>query len=348
MGDMELTIAEIATIVGGTVEGDGSLQIESVCSLEDARANQITFAADDKHIKALAECEASAAIVAADAAVDGVSLTLIRVPNTQAALAALLGHLVSDELPPVGIDATASISDDANIAPDVRISAFAAVGPRANVGAGTTLLAGAKIGHDTTVGQNCLLCEGAVVRHGCVLGDRVIIGPNSVIGYDGLGFYFEKGKHNKIPHAGNVVIGNDVEIGACACIDRAKFGSTRIGEGTKIDNLVQIAHNVQIGGGCVLASQVGIAGSAKIGNYVVAGGRSGTSDNVSVGDGARIGAVAIVMEDVPDGATYLGTPAGPAQDTLKQWMAAKKLPELLKRVKRLEKRLKELESTEDN
>ncbi len=345
---MELTITEIAKIVGGTVEGDGSLRMESVCSLEDAHPSQITFATDDKRVKALSECKAGAAIVAADAAIDGASLTLIRVPNPQAAMAALLGHLATEELPPVGIDPTASIAGDAELGSDVRIGACAVVGPRAKISAGTTLFAGAKVGHDVEIGQQCVLYEGAVVRHGCVLGDRVILGPNSVIGREGFGFYFENGKHNKIPHIGNVVIGNDVEIGACSCVDRAKFDSTRIGDGTKIDNIVQIAHNVQLGQGCVFAGMAGAAGSAKLGKYVIVGGGVRIRDNVSLGDGVRVGAMAGVTQDVTPGETVLGYPAGPASEIQRQWIAATKVPQLLKRVTQLEKRLKELESTEDN
>ena len=204
------------------------------------------------------------------------------------------------------------------------------------------------VGAGATLGRDVVLLEGAVVRYGCVLGDRVRIGSNSVIGYDGFGYYHLDGVHHKIPHAGNVVIEDDVEIGACSCVDRAKFGSTRICAGAKIDNLVQIAHNVHIGPGCLLAGHSGVAGSTKLGAYVVMGGHSGVRDNVSVGSGVRIAACSGVAADVPDGEAMAGTPALPAREEMRIMKAGKKLPDLLKRVKDLEARLKAIESSKDH
>jgi len=198
------------------------------------------------------------------------------------------------------------------------------------------------IAGDVTIGSDSTLQHGAVVLDRCVIGCRVIVGPNSVIGADGFGYYTDQGVHHKIPHIGNVIIEDDVEIGACSCVDRAKFGSTIIGAGTKIDNLVQVAHNVQVGKGCFLCAQVGIAGSAKLGDGVAAGGHAGVRDNVTIGNQVRCSAFAAVASDVPDGAVIAGIPAHDAKQTFRELRALQRLPELLKKVRAIETRLESL------
>ena len=269
--------------------------------------------------------------------------------NVQAAVAALLGKLaVPTHLPPAGVDKTATVAADAELGEAVAVGPNVVVAPRAKIAAGTVLCANVVVGADAEIGPDCLLREGVCVLDGCKLGARVHIGPNSVIGYEGFGYYFADGAHRKVPHAGNVVIEDDVEIGACSCVDRAKFGSTRIGAGTKIDNLVQVAHNVQIGRGCILVGQAGIAGSAELGDFVIVGGSAGIRDNITVGAGAQVAAYSAVAEDVPDGQVVAGVPAGPARETMRTIKAMDKLPELLKRVRQLETRLEALESTKNN
>ncbi|MGB2822949.1 MAG: UDP-3-O-(3-hydroxymyristoyl)glucosamine N-acyltransferase, partial [Phycisphaerae bacterium] len=186
------------------------------------------------------------------------------------------------------------------------------------------------------------------VRAASRIGSRVRIGPNSVIGYDGFGYRTIDGVHHRIPHIGNVVIEDDVEIGACTCVDRAKFGSTRIGAGAKIDNLVMVAHNCQIGPGSILVGQAGIAGSVRLGRYVVLGGHSGLRDNITVGDGAQVAAYSGVSGDVPAGGKVAGTPARPAKEALRIFQCWPRLPELLKRVKKLESRIEALGCSEDH
>ncbi len=334
-------------MVGGRIEGDGSVEIRAVASIESAGEADLTFAADAKHASRLADCKAAAAIVGSDA--PKVPVTLIRVDNVQAAVAKLLGRLaVPEDVPPAGVHETAVIASDAEVAPDAAVGPGVVVGHGAKINPLVTLCANVFVGARAVIGRETLLAEGVVVKSDCIIGDRVRIGPNSVIGADGFGYYLADGVHHKIPHAGNVVIADDVEIGACSCVDRAKFGSTRVGAGTKIDNLVQVAHNVQIGRGCILAGQSGVAGSTRLGDYVVAGGHAGIRDNITLGDGAQCSAFAAVAADVADGEIVAGVPAGPVKEQFRIIKASAKVPGLLKRVKDLESRLDALESSEDH
>ena len=347
MVDTVLTVGQVAELVGGTVEGDGSVQIVRIASLDEAGPEELTFAADEKRAGLVARSKAGAAIVGRSA--PRAAMPLIRVDNVQAAVARLLAHLAGPEdLPPVGIDASAIVSPDAEVASDAAVGPGVVIGPRARVGGGCALCANVTVGADVVLGTGVVLFEAVVIRSGCRIGHRVRIGPNSVIGSDGFGYYFTDGVHHKVPHIGNVVIEDDVEIGACSCVDRAKFGSTRIGAGTKIDNLVQVAHNVQIGRGCILVGQCGIAGSAKLGNHVVIGGSAGVRDNIALGDGVQCAAFAAVASDVPDGQRIAGIPARDARETMRIIHASERLPALLKRVKDLESRLSALESSKDH
>jgi UDP-3-O-[3-hydroxymyristoyl] glucosamine N-acyltransferase len=342
-----MTLREVADLVGGTVEGDASTVIDGIAAVESAGPSDLTFAADQRHGARIAESKAGAAIVGRSPA--SAPMPLVRVGDVQAAVAKLLGHVGEmEDFPPVGVHPTAVVSPRAQVAPDARIGPGAVVGDRSSIGPGCILCAHVAVNSDVALGRDCVLFEGVVVKPGCAIGDRVRIGPNSVIGHDGFGYRTEGGVHHRIPHVGNVVIEDDVDIGACACVDRAKFGSTRIGAGTKIDNLVQVAHNVQVGRGCILVGQCGIAGSAKLGQYVVVGGNAGIRDNITLGDGVHCSAFAAVAADVPDGQAVAGIPAAPARDMYRQLQAAAKLPELLKRVKELEARLSALESAKDH
>ncbi len=342
-----ITVREVADLVGGCVEGDETVRVGALAAMSAAGEGDLTFAADARYASRLAESKASAAIVAAEPA--EAPMALIRVANVQAALAKLLGHLAGPEdLPPVGTHASAVVAPDAEVAPDAAVGPGVVIGAGARVGAGSVLCAHVVVGARAAVGARSVLREGVVVAAGCVIGDRVRIGPNSAIGQDGFGYYFADGAHRKIPHAGHVVIEDDVEIGACSCVDRAKFGATRIGAGTKIDNLVQVAHNVQIGRGCILAGLSGVAGSTRLGRGVVIGGHAGIRDNVSLGDGAQVAACSAVAGDVPDGQTVAGVPAAPAREQLRTLKALPKVPELLRRVRELEARLRALESPENH
>jgi len=344
-----LTVGLIAELLGGTVEGNPSVEIATIASLESAGASDVTFAADEKRAALLAKSSAAAAIVTDDSPAGAERMSLIRVKNVEAAVARLLEYLSGpEELPAVGVASTAVVANDAQVPADVRIGPGVVVGPRAKIGQRCVLCANVCLGADVEIGDDTVLCEGVVVRWGCCLGSRVRIGPNTVIGYDGFGYYHADGVHQKVSHIGIVVIEDDVEIGACSCVDRAKFGSTRIAAGTKIDNLVQIAHNVQIGRGALLAAQCGVAGSAKLGQYVVLGGNVGIRDNISIGSGVTCAAYTAVANDVPDGQTLFGIPAIPAREKFRQISLTARLPELFKRIRELEEKLKALESPKDH
>ncbi|HQL72385.1 MAG: UDP-3-O-acylglucosamine N-acyltransferase [Planctomycetes bacterium ADurb.Bin126] len=342
MNSLPMTVREVAELVGGQVQGDGEVRVDSLAPLDAAQSGQLTFALDERRLNKLGECRAAAALVSR--AVEGLSMSLVVVGDVQAALSALLGALhPGEDVPALGVHASATIAPDAVLGEAVAIGPGVLVGAGARIGAGTALLANVVIGRGATIGERCVLAEGVVVRWGCVVGNRVRIGPNSVIGEDGFGYHTVGGVHRKIPHAGNAVIEDDVEIGACSCVDRAKFGSTRVGAGTKIDNLVQVAHNVQVGPGCILVAQCGIAGSSRLGRYVVLGGSAGVRDNITMGDGSQCAAYSAVAGDVEAGQIVAGTPAGPARQRLRTLQALDKLPDLIKQVRQLETRLQQLD-----
>ncbi|MBS3735114.1 MAG: UDP-3-O-(3-hydroxymyristoyl)glucosamine N-acyltransferase [Phycisphaerae bacterium] len=340
------TVRQIAEWVGGRAVGDAGVTLRGVASIGDAGPEDVTFAADAKRAAGLRESRAGAAIVAEP--LDAAAMPLVQVDDVQAAVAEVLRRLAPPEtLPPAGIDPTASVAEDADVAADAIVGPGVVVAPGATIGAGAVLMARAVVGARAVIGPESRLDAGAVVRHGCVIGTRVRIGSNSVIGSEGYGYYVADRAPRRVPHAGNVEIDDDVEIGACSCVDRAKFGSTRIGAGTKVDNLVQIAHNVQIGRGCLLTAQVGIAGSARLGDGVVAGGSSGVRDNIALGDGVRLAAFCAVAADVPDGQVVSGIPAIDARDHRRIVAAWNKLPELVKRVRQLETKLNARDFSED-
>ena len=342
-----MTVDTVAQWVGGAVEGDGALALEGLAPVESAGPSELTFAADGKYAARLAQSRAGAAIVGKD--VPRAGKTLIRVDDVQAAMIRLLERLADEEdLPPPGTHPTAIVAPTAAVAPDAAVGPHVVIGAGAKIGAGSVLCAGAYVGRDTELGAQCVLGPHAVVLDGCRIGHRVRIGPNSVIGRDGFGYSFSGGVHQKIPHAGTVVIEDDVELGACTCVDRAKFGATTVGAGTKVDNLVQIAHNVQVGKGCLLAGLVGVAGSASLGDFVVLGGHAGVRDNIALGRGVHASAFAAIAGDVADGEVVAGIPARPWKEQGRIVMAAAKVPELLKRVKELEERIRALESPKHN
>jgi UDP-3-O-[3-hydroxymyristoyl] glucosamine N-acyltransferase len=334
---MAFTLSSIAERIGGEVAGDGSIELTGLAAAEDAAAGQLTFAEKPSYLAAAERSQASAILVAKSVLTSG--KPLLRVQNPRVAMAALLPLFYPPARHAPGIHPSAVVASSAIIDPSVHLGPHCVVGEGVRIGPRTALLGGNHLGAGTTIGEDCLLFPHAVVYPGCVLGDRIRIHAGSVIGADGYGYTFDQGRQVKLLQVGNVVIGDDVEIGANACIDRAALSSTRIGQGTKVDNLVHVAHNVTIGRHCLIMGQVGFAGSTEVGDYVVIASQSGIAGHLKIGDQAVIGAKSGVMRDIPAKGTVLGIPAAPDQQAKRQWVATQQLPELIRRVRAIEARL---------
>ena len=334
------TTADLAQRVSGELLGRPDLPISGVNALGDATAQEITFIADEAHARRWADSRAAAAVISAGlepAGHDPESRALIVVPNaalTVVELLLLFSPPASQPSPGVHpsafVHAGATLGSDVRIGPHVSIDDEAVIGDRVVLHAGVRVYAGARIGDDSVLHGN------VVVRERCRLGQRVILHANVSIGTDGFGFEpaADGSGQVKVPHIGTVIIENDVEIGASSCVDRAKFGATVVGAGTKVDNLVQIAHNCRIGRRCVIAALTGISGSATVGDDVRMAGQVGIVDHMSIGSGATIAAQAGVMKDVPAGQSQLGTPADEIHQALRQMAAIRKLPELMQQASR--------------
>ncbi len=349
MNNQPVTVQTIAEWVDGDIDGDAEVRVNGIESLKAATGDQLSFAGGT-HLAKLASTQAAAALVPADAQIEKSPLTLIRVENVDKAVGTLLARWAPPEQhPPVGIADSAVIDPSAKLGADLAVGPNVIIGPGAVIGDGVVLCGNVSLGEDVTLGEGTVILEGAVVMARCQLGRRVRIGPNSAIGGEGFGYYFADGVHQRLVHMGDVIIEDDVHLGSCVCVDRGKFGSTRIGRGTKVDNFVQIAHNVRIGEHCLIAAQCGIAGSTTLGNYVVLGGSTGVRDNITLGDGVQVTAYSAIAADIPAGETFGGIPARPLSIMRRFWLAQPKVPELLKRVKKLESALKKLHgSSADN
>jgi UDP-3-O-[3-hydroxymyristoyl] glucosamine N-acyltransferase len=324
---VSFTVRELAELVQGTVLGDGDAVIHAARPLGEAQTGEITFLETDKHASQLAASPASAAVVSAT--MPFASKSLIQVADPLMAFVTIVQRLHAKRArPPHGVDPLASIDPSAQIGEASAIDPFVRVAAGAVIGKRCRLHSGVVVGEDCRLGDDVVLHPNVVLYDGSVLGDRVIIHANSVIGADGFGYRTQHGRHVKVPQLGSVEIGADVEIGAGTTIDRGTFQATRIGEGTKIDNLVQIGHNCQIGQHNLLVSQVGIAGSCSTGNYVVMAGQVGVADHLAIGEGAMIGAQSGVIRDVPAGQHMLGYPAMPVRLCKRVWVTLALLPEM--------------------
>lgn len=344
------TLGEIADVLAVAVpEQARALALDGIAALDDASSRHIAFLIDASYLRQLPATRAAAVIVgakhapAAKAAAPGTTV-LLETEDAAAALQRALEHLAMPVPRPVGVHPSAVIAKSALLAANVAAGPHVVVGERTRVGAGTILHAGVVIGDEVSIGGGCELFAGVAIRERCTLGDRVIIHANSVVGTDGFGYRWDGAKHAKQPHIGTVIIEDDVEIGSCTCIDRGKIGETRIGMGTKIDNLVQIGHNVRIGRHCILCAGVGVAGTARIGHGVILAGAAGIADHVEIGDGARAGALAGVHADIPTGQTVIGVPAVPYRDFWREQAALRKLPETTRTLRSLASRLEKLEA----
>lgn len=341
------TLAEIAKWVNGGVRGDAAVRILGVSGIEEAGAEHITWLSHDKYARSLARSKAGAVIVPQDHGPTPMPAVMVR--NPEVAIITILEHFAPPlPRPVVGVHLLAVIGEGVKLGDRVAIGPNVVVGNGVSIGAGTVLHANVYVGEQTQLGADCEFWPGVVVRERCMIGDRVIIHPNTTVGSDGFGYQFIEGRHVKIPQIGTVTIENDVEIGANCAIDRAKFGATRIGVGTKIDNLVQVAHNVQIGPACVVVAQCGIAGSARLGKGVVLGGKVGIRDHITLHDGVQSAACSCISKDVPAGTTVMGIPAVPIEQFAREQGKVRRLPSLFEQVEALAKRIEQLEATADH
>jgi len=337
------SLRKLADLVGGELRGDPDLEILQVAPIDQAQSGDITFVANPKYLVKLEKCQASALIIA-----PGVNplenINLLVCDNPYLAFAKILTYLQSSEREVKGVMAGAHVAESADIDSLATVHPGCVVGERVKVGAGTTLYPGVVIYNDVTIGKDCLLHAKSVVREGCRLHDRVILQPAAVIGSDGFGFAPDGESYYKIPQVGIVVLEDDVEIGSSSCIDRAALGETRICRGTKLDNLVQVGHNVKVGENSILVSQTGIAGSTIIGKHCTFGGQSATSGHLTVGDNVIIGARGAAANDVAANQILSGAPLMPHKQWLRSTMVFPKLPEMRKDLQKMKRRLEQLES----
>jgi UDP-3-O-[3-hydroxymyristoyl] glucosamine N-acyltransferase len=343
---MKITAAALATQLNGKVIGDGDLEISGFASPDRAGPGDLTFAENTRNFKEADAGQASAILVSG--ACPSTSKVLIRVANPRVAAAHALPLFFPPEEFAAGVHPSACIASSAEIDPSVHIGPGCVVGENVSIGAGAVLVGGNHIAHDARIGSEVRLHPNVVVYSDTRIGDRTIIHAGSVIGSDGYGFVFDQGRHVKMPQVGNVVIGDDVEIGSNTSIDRAALGSTVVGSGTKIDNLVHIAHNVTFGEHCLIMGQCGFAGSTVFGDYCVIASQSGVTGHVKIGRQVTVGGKSGVTRDIPDGETVLGYPAVQHIQAKRQWVAVQRLPEALNQIRELKKQVAALQSKIDS
>jgi len=333
---MSLTTADIARRLDGEVLGDDTTVITGFATADSAKKGDLTFAEKADYFAA-AEKSAATAILCGQQ-FSSAHKTVIRVKNPRVAFARAMAFFVSEPKFAAGIHPSAVIAASAHVDPTAHIGPHCTIGERVKIGAHCVLQAGDFIGDDVTLGEGTNLFSNVTIYDHSHIGRHVRIHAGVVIGSDGFGYVFDSGFQRKIPQIGNVIIGDDVEIGANSCVDRGALGSTIIGKGTKIDNLVQVGHNVEIGEHSILCAQVGIAGSAKLGNFCVLAGQVGIAGHITLGNRVTVGSKSGVMNNVPDGETWLGIPAQPDHQTKRVFLALRRLPDLLRKVAAWEKK----------
>ena len=336
-------LADLASDLGADVIGDENFEVCGVRPLDTAKAEHLSFLHNPKYVDEAKASEAGAILVADAEVLPGRNLLVC--PEPYLALAQALEIFHPMERPEPGVHPSAVVAAGVSVGEGASIGPLASVAEGVTVGEGTVVGAGCVIGRGVGIGVDCLLHPRVVVGEQCRIGDRCNVHSGTVIGSDGFGFATVDGTHHKVPQVGIVVLEDDVELGANVCVDRAALGETRIGRGTKVDNLVQIAHNVEIGEHCLLVAQVGISGSTQIGHHTVFAGQSGCSGHLKIGSGVVLVARAAAYKDVPDGATMAGAPARPHREWLKANANLQRLDGLREKVKQLEKRLAQLEES---
>lgn len=344
---MQFTAAQIAGIINGKIEGDANASVRSFGKIEEAQNEQLAFLANPKYEEYLYSSNAAVIIINDSLQLkQPVAATLIRVPDAYSAFATLLGtyqKMMQQQL--AGVQEPSYVSKSASCGQNVFIGAFAYLGENVKVGNNTKIYPNVYLGNDVKVGDNSIIHPGVKIYHDCLIGNNVVIHAGTVIGSDGFGFAPQAdGSFQKVPQIGNVVVEDNVEIGANTTIDRATIGSTIIKSGAKLDNLIQIAHNVEIGNSTVVAAQAGISGSTKVGKGVMIGGQVGIVGHINIGDGAKINAQSGVSKSIDPGKAVTGSPAHDYTSALRSQAISRKLPELEKRIKELEALVKQLVS----
>jgi UDP-3-O-[3-hydroxymyristoyl] glucosamine N-acyltransferase len=335
-------LEEFAALTGAKVKGDSQIRIYGVGSLEDAREDQLSFAMDERYLQRVSTCRAAALIV--PPTLEHLEQPLLISTQPYLTMARVAQLFAEPPFLPNEVHPAACVGEGTHLGDEVRIGPLAQVGRRCRIGNGTRVYGGAYLGCDVEVGDHCLIYPNVTVLDRCQIGNRVVIHSGTVVGSDGFGFaQDEKGRHVKIPQGGIVQIDDDVEIGANCTIDRGTFGRTWLQRGTKIDNLVQIAHNVVIGEHAIIISQVGISGSTRIGKHVVLAGQVGVVGHIEIGDGARIGAQSGVGGSVKAGADMTGSPVMPHKEWLKMITVLKRLPELRQELRQLKTKVQAME-----
>ena len=340
---MEFTARQIADFVNGTVEGNAETKVTTFAKIEEGRTGAISFLSNPKYTHYLYDTQSSVVLVNNDLQLEHpVKATLIRVDNAYECVARLLQMYESMKPRKKGIHPQACIAETAHVGDDCYVGAFAYIGENVTIGKGTQIYPHTVVEDNATIGEGCILYPNVSVYHDCQIGNRVILHSGAVIGADGFGFAPGENGYDKIPQIGNVVIEDDVEIGANACVDRSTMGSTIVHRGAKIDNLVQIAHNVEVGEHTVMSAQVGIAGSTKVGKWCMFGGQAGFAGHITVGDHTNVGAQCGVNSSVKGNESLIGSPAQEPKSFFRSSVIFKKLPDMYRDLEALKKKVDEL------
>lgn len=340
---MTFTAKQIADFLNGEIIGNPDVEVESFAKIEEGKPRTIAFLSNPKYTHYIYETKADIVLVNNDFTADkSISATLIKVPDAYAALASLLDMVNNLTPKKTGIEDMSFVSPTAKLGTNVYVGAFTYIGEKAQVGENTRIYPQVYIGENVKIGNNVLIYPGVKIYHNCVIDDNCILHSGVIIGADGFGFSQQEGVYHKIQQIGNVVLEENVEVGANTTIDRAVLGSTIIRKGVKLDNLIQIAHNCEIGRHTVMAAQVGIAGSTKIGESCVLGGQVGIGGHITIGSKSQIGAQSGIISNTPEGSEIMGSPAYPIKNFFKSSIIIPKLPDMYRQINALEKEINEL------
>lgn len=346
---LSFTAEQIATVLNGTIEGDSSVVINNFSKIEEGKPGTLTFLANPKYTHYIYTTQASVVLVNNDFVADQpVKATLIRCANAYAALAILLNMVEGMKPKKVGVEEMSFIAESATIGADVYVGSFAYISEKAKIGNNVKIYPQSYIGDNVTIGDNTIIYSGVKIYSDCKVGNNCILHAGAVIGSDGFGFAPDaNGVYNKIPQMGIVILEDDVEVGANTTIDRAVMDATIIRKGVKLDNLIQIAHNVEVGENTVMAAQVGVSGSTKIGKQCMFGGQVGLGGHITIGDGANIGAQSGIISNMKPGVQVLGSPAIPVKDFFRSSVVFPKLPDMYRQLAQLQREVDALKSKQE-